>query len=253
MTQEIKVLLEKICNHEIFEDDSYYFVGGTALSYYLNHRISYDIDIALTKKLPVSDIKAFAYGIGARVIPDNNAMQFRINTGEDIQNYHMKFMLEGVKLEFSFFRHPIQQEIIKQAQSQHYVNDSKLKVLDLKSIVKLKIFALFNRKKTRDLFDAYIILEKDLFSLDELETLYSYVQKDNLAIRDYIEAFTSEDDSDDNSLDFLKEQAHYKTFGKKNQSKRYEISKVLFLEQYDKKRREKLAQIEKECLRTKKI
>jgi len=250
MTNEIKIVLDRICDNEIFDDDTF-FVGGTALSYYLNHRISYDIDIALTDKLPISKINAFAYSIGARAIPDSNASQFKINTGEDIKNYHMKFMLEGVKLEFSFFRDPIQIEIIKQAKSQPYIDNSKLKVLDLKSIVKLKIFALFNRQKTRDLFDAYIILEKDLFTLSELETLYSFVQHNELSLREYIEEFNSNDDDNDNSLDFLKEQIHYKTFGKKNQTKRCEISKKMFLEQYDKKRKESLAAIVKESKKVK--
>lgn len=251
MTNEIKKLLEKICNNEIFNEEDYYFIGGTALSYYLNHRVSYDIDIALTKKLPISQINAFAYSIGARAIPDSNASQFKINTGEDIKNYHMKFMLEGVKLEFSFFKHPIQIEIIKQAKTQPYIDESKLKVLDLDGIVKLKIFALFNRQKTRDLFDGYIILEKGLFTLNELESLYSFVQRNELSLRDYIEGFNSNDDDNDNSLDFLKEQEHYKTFGKKNQNKRCEISKKMFLEQYDVKRKELLAMIDKKNKRAK--
>ena len=252
MTNEIKIVLDRICNNDIFYGNSF-FVGGTALSYYLNHRISYDIDIAFTDKLPISKINAFAYSIGARAIPDSNASQFKINTGEDIKNYHMKFMLEGVKLEFSYFRDPIQIEIIKQAKAQPYIDNSKLKVLDLKSIVKLKIFALFNRKKTRDLFDAYMILEKDLFTLNELETLYSFVQHNELSLREYIENFNSSDDENDNSLDFLKEQVHYKTFGKKNQTKRCEISKKMFFEQYDKKKKKLLVSMEKRGKRVKKI
>lgn len=250
MTKEIKIVLDKICNNDIF-DGNCFFVGGTALSYYLNHRISYDIDIALTDKLSVSKINAFAYSIGARAIPDSNASQFKINMGEDIKNYHMKFMLEGVKLEFSYFRDPIQIEIIKQAKTQSYIDNSKLKVLDLTSIVKLKIFALFNRQKTRDIFDAYIILEKDLFTLGELETLYSFTQHNELSIREYIEEFNSNDDDNDNSLDFLKEQTHYKTFGKKNQLKRCEISKNMFLKEYDKKQKQSLLKIAKNSKKAK--
>ena len=97
------------------------------------------------------------------------------------------------------------------------------------------------------MFDAYIILEKDLFTLSELETLYSFVQHNELSLRDYIENFNSSDDS----LDFLKEQKHYKTFGKKNQTKRCEISKKMFLEQYDKKRKGSLAAIVKESKKVK--
>ena len=44
MTISVKKAIEKIYNNEIFNDELY-FVGGTALAYYLNHRISEDIDI----------------------------------------------------------------------------------------------------------------------------------------------------------------------------------------------------------------
>ncbi len=40
MTQDVETLLHKIQNNEVFKD--FYFIGGTALSYYLSHRVSYD-------------------------------------------------------------------------------------------------------------------------------------------------------------------------------------------------------------------
>ena len=50
MTANVKRVLQKIYNNEIFNDDLY-FTGGTALAYYLNHRISEDIDIVSASKL----------------------------------------------------------------------------------------------------------------------------------------------------------------------------------------------------------
>ncbi|WP_367278386.1 nucleotidyl transferase AbiEii/AbiGii toxin family protein [Sulfurimonas sp.] len=43
MTINVKNALDKICNNEIFNDELY-FIGGTALAFYLNHRISEDTD-----------------------------------------------------------------------------------------------------------------------------------------------------------------------------------------------------------------
>ena len=43
MTVNVKKTIEKIYNNEIFKDELY-FIGGTALAYYLNHRVSEDID-----------------------------------------------------------------------------------------------------------------------------------------------------------------------------------------------------------------
>lgn len=51
MTANVKNALDKICNNEIFNDELY-FTGGTALAYYLEHRISEDIDIVSSKALP---------------------------------------------------------------------------------------------------------------------------------------------------------------------------------------------------------
>jgi len=42
--------------------------------------------------------------------------------------------------------------------------NSKLKILDLKSIAKLKIVALLMRDKSRDLFDFRAILENNIFN-----------------------------------------------------------------------------------------
>jgi len=245
MTNEVKIFLEKIKNHSVFDTDTLFFIGGTALSTYLNHRVSYDIDIASTSRLPVSAIKSFAFTLGAREIKDKNASTFRINTGEDIENYHLKFILEGVKLEFSHFRQPLQVAILQNAEFRPYDEHSKLKILALKDIVSLKIFALFNRQKTRDLFDAYIILEKNLLDVHELERIYSYLRDENSSIRDYIATFKAVDEEGDNSLDFLPEHEYYKVFAKKSQNERFMRAKEMFLEQYTKKQKETLTAIKK--------
>ena len=44
MTQELKYVLDKIKNHEIFIKNDFRLVGGTALSYHINHRLSEDLD-----------------------------------------------------------------------------------------------------------------------------------------------------------------------------------------------------------------
>ena len=52
MTANVKKAIQKIYNSDIF-DEELYFVGGTALSFYLNHRISEDIDIVSSKTLTI--------------------------------------------------------------------------------------------------------------------------------------------------------------------------------------------------------
>ena len=50
MTSNVISALNKIKNLEVFKDELY-FIGGTALSYFINHRISEDIDIVSPKTL----------------------------------------------------------------------------------------------------------------------------------------------------------------------------------------------------------
>ncbi len=52
MTADVTALLDRIKDLDIFENDPLYFVGGTALAYYLGHRISEDIDIIGSAPLP---------------------------------------------------------------------------------------------------------------------------------------------------------------------------------------------------------
>jgi predicted nucleotidyltransferase component of viral defense system len=252
MTKNIKKLLDKIEDNPIFRDYPFFFTGGTALSVYLNHRVSHDIDIASTIKLPISAIKTFAFGINGKAIADKNASQFKINTGEDIQNYYLKYMVDGVKLEFSHFQAPIQKNILQNAKSHPYKDNSKLQILGIDDIIKLKTFALFNRQKTRDLFDMAIILERDLITIDEVERIYSFTQAENKTLREYIDEFSSKDDEGaENSLDFLPQHEHYKTFSKLIQNDRFIKAKEMFLQQYENKQISKFDNVQKEARRMK--
>ena len=55
MTADVKQALDAISNDEIF-NNKLYFTGGTALAYYLNHRVSEDIDIVSSQTLPHKQI-----------------------------------------------------------------------------------------------------------------------------------------------------------------------------------------------------
>ena len=62
---------------------------------------------------------------------------------------------------------PIQKEILKQIEFATYYN-SRLKILDLKQIAKLKVIAFFQRDKIRDLFDFGEILENKIVSFEDI-------------------------------------------------------------------------------------
>ena len=242
MTQEIKELLENIENNPLFKKYPFYFIGGTALSTYLDHRISYDIDIVSTEPLPVSAIKAFAFSLKARHIPDRQrASVFKINTGKNLDNFYIKFMVNAVKLEFVYFEDELRQSVVNNAKYTPYTENSMLNILSLDDIIALKAIALFDRQKARDLFDMAIILERDLVSIEELERIYSFKQRDDKNLREYIDSFDSrKDDDGDSSLDFLPQHEHYKAFSKLSQDERFDKCKKMFLDQYNLKQQQKL-------------
>jgi len=242
MTNHIAELLEKIKHSDIFERHPLYFIGGTALSVYLDHRISYDIDITSTELLPIPAMKAFAFPLKATHIPDRaKATAFRINSGKSLDNYYMKFMVDGVKLEFSYFDDALRQSILANAVAKPYSEGSKLKILSLDDIITLKAIALFGRQKSRDLFDMAIILERKLIPIEELERIYSFTQVGDKTLLEYIQGFDAKkDDDSDSSLDFLPRHDHYKAFAKLTQDERFEKCKAMFLDQYEDKQKKKL-------------
>lgn len=247
MTNEIKTLLDKIKNHPIFGAYPLYFTGGTALSAYLNHRVSYDIDFISTSKLPISAINTFAFSIGATPIEDNRASAFRINKGEDLANYHLKFMKDGVKMEFSYFNDPIIDTVLAQATFEYCEDNKTLKKLSLNDIVKLKTIALFARQKARDLFDMTIALKQGLISMEEVERIYAFKKRGGKTLSEYIQGFdNTKDDEDDASLDFLPTHEYYQTFAKLTQDERFDKCKKMFLTHYDIKQKEKLEKKKRE-------
>ena len=248
MTNEIKDLLAKIEHNSIFDKHPLYFIGGTALSTYLDHRISYDVDIVSTELLPIPAIKAFAFPLGSRHIPDmKRASVFKINTGKNLDNFYMKFMLDGIKLEFVHFEDELRQSVLINAESTSYTEGSKLKILSLDGIITLKAIALFDRQKSRDLFDMAIILERKLITIEELERIYSFKQEGDKTLQEYIQSFDpKKDDVGDTSLDFLPRHEHYKTFVKLTQDQRFDKCKEMLLDQHDIKQKEKLKDKQKE-------
>ncbi|MDY3205054.1 MAG: nucleotidyl transferase AbiEii/AbiGii toxin family protein [Arcobacter sp.] len=165
MTSSVISALNKIKELEVFKDELY-FTGGTALSYFINHRISEDIDIVSPKILDYRKIIPIITSIGAKKVDDENIMSLRL-AGLFPDEYILKFVLDDVKIEFFFANRPIQKDILKELTYTNFEN-SNLKILDLKSIIKLKLVALFQRDKARDLFDFGSILEKNIISIDEI-------------------------------------------------------------------------------------
>ena len=92
-----------------------------------------------------------------------------------------------------------------------------------------------------------IILERNQISIDELERIYSFKQRGNITLREYIEKFNPNiGDESDSSLDFLPNHEHYRAFAKLSQDERFYKAKEMFLEQYENKLKSKLHEKQKD-------
>lgn len=235
MTDAIKALLEELADETLFEPiderTKIYFAGGTALAYYLDHRISYDLDFICSGKLPADVIKAFALSKGWKKHSHPNESAFHIQRGEPLDNYiQTYFTPNNVKVEFFFAEHIIQQDIFGKASPQPYRDGTTLHILDLPSIVRLKIFALLNRRKSRDMFDAAVMLDQNLITIAEIEAMAAYNKNSAVPVKQHLESYKL---TEDESLDFRKGQEHYREFAKlKSQEKRSQRAKEMVLEHF---------------------
>jgi predicted nucleotidyltransferase component of viral defense system len=206
LLEEIEKLLEQFVNDELFNE--YYFLGGTALSYYLNHRISYDIDFITSKKLDSEKLKTLSIVYGAKYIPDKDLAVFRINSGDNLENYKMSFNFDGIKVEFFYPNDAIRVSLLKQGIQKSQTIYKNIKILPLKTIAYLKLLAFFRRTKIRDLFDVTVLLEKDILDVDEIER-YMALEYNNLTFPEFVENFK---DDGSETLDFSHQNSYYEEF-----------------------------------------
>ncbi len=176
MTSNVLNTLQKIKDLDLFKNELY-FIGGTALSHYINHRISEDIDIVGKNLLEYKKIIASMLSVGAKKIEDENVFALRL-AGLFPDEYILKFVLDGVKIEFFYANREIQKEILKELLYCNFQN-SRLKILDVKTIAKLKIVALLQREKSRDLFDFGSMCEHQILSLGEILELTNKIKNIN--------------------------------------------------------------------------
>lgn len=201
MTSNVIKVLNKIKDSLIFQDELY-FVGGTALSYYINHRISEDIDIVSQNILNYQKIVPALISLGAKKVEDENTTALRL-AGLFPDEYILKFILDDVKIEFFQANRPIQKKILKELNYTNYDN-SNLKILDLKSIAKLKIVALFQREKARDIFDFGSIIENEILTSDEIISISSELK--NLSSKvEIIDFLSKKKESKDDESVYLNE------------------------------------------------
>ena len=150
-----------------------YFVGGTAIQMRLNHRISFDIDLATPdntlNRANITELTDYLRSKG-RHVKDNLSLveiENAKNEGHDLRDYQQDFDVDGIKLTlFTVDGNNKEKTILtKDAQLQQMEN---IKVASIDALFKMKSLVLIHRHKSRDMFDLYYLIKNEKYTVENI-------------------------------------------------------------------------------------
>ncbi len=174
ISPEAATLLERFRQEPFFKKTRAVLIGGTAIAYQSQHRMSFDLDIAFPhhKTLPTLD---FLETYNAQPLPfDRAVIDSTINEGGDMDDYHKRFSIDGVKVDFVVnpSSNIYEKEILQNDEGIEY---GSLKITSLDALFKLKSLLLLDRNKIRDLYDVvYLLRFHGFMAEDILNTIKKY-------------------------------------------------------------------------------
>jgi len=167
-------LLEYFSQEPFFAEMQATLIGGTAISYQSKHRMSFDLDIAFPHHTTLPSLD-FLKNYNADPLPfDRAIIDSMINEGGDIDEYHKRFSIDGVKVDFVVnpSSNICEKEIL---QNDEGIDYGSLKITGLDALFKLKSLLLLDRNKIRDLYDVvYLLKYHDFTPEDILKTIMEY-------------------------------------------------------------------------------
>lgn len=139
-----------------FLPSSFYLSGGTALcEFYLPYRYSEDLDFFSEQEFELSTITAFAKSIKN----DLGYKKIDINTSFNRNIFQLIFDNEVLKIEFTYFPFPqIEKPMVRNG----------VKIDSLLDIATNKLFTIYQKPRSRDFIDLYIIIRKHDYQISDL-------------------------------------------------------------------------------------
>jgi biotin synthase-related radical SAM superfamily protein len=125
----------------------FYLVGGTALALQWGHRISDDIDM----------FRFTTEDVDGTLILDEIEGKFQNVSELSRQNYYLKLLINGVKIDLLRYKHPLITPIIE---------IDGIRMLSPQDIAPMKLLAISNRGAKKDFYDLYFMFQQ--FSLEEM-------------------------------------------------------------------------------------
>lgn len=151
--KNLEQILTKILKNSFLPENTY-MAGGTALYYYLNHRISIDID-CFTPDVFRPDTLAAEAG---RLFDQTDV--------EILEKDSLILFLTGDHIKFSLFHFPY--PLLSEMNMMDINNQVKCPMASLEDIEAMKAVALAQRGSAKDFVDLYYLLRKNRHSFEEL-------------------------------------------------------------------------------------
>ncbi len=136
--------------------EKFYLTGGTALcEYYLPYRFSEDLDFFSGQEIKTEEIVTFFQSIKEQL----GYRTFEYNTSFNRNLFFLKFPHEDLKLEFTYFPFTqIQKPLTRQG----------IKIDSAQDIAINKLFTIYQKPRSRDFLDLYMICQKYGFLIKDL-------------------------------------------------------------------------------------
>lgn len=174
MRPETEALARHICEESLL--DQFLLVGGTALSIHLEHRLSEDLDFAITDLvLPKDAISELLKHLEAKgcVIEDATPLAARHyfgNSGLDIENHQQDWLVDGIKL--TFFTLEDENGGKKLAADPGIEWFKNLKYASLDTLFVTKSLLLTDRHALRDSYDMLTLMKQGRYTYADLVDAY---------------------------------------------------------------------------------
>ena len=153
-------------------------IGGTALALQIGHRISEDLDFNIFgQKLPLKAIDGILDELAAggstieSLITSGQKVAFKINTSENLDDYIQDYLIDGAKVTFHSRnendRPKPQIECLKSAPKVSVSKDG-FDVLGVDGLVVMKSIVVYDRVKSRDIYDLMVLTRDHGYTLDDV-------------------------------------------------------------------------------------
>ncbi|HCY77280.1 MAG TPA: hypothetical protein DHV28_15285 [Ignavibacteriales bacterium] len=154
LTEKTQVIFNELAEEILLKD--FTFVGGSAISYYLKHRLSEDLDFfTWQNELPAI----------LNELPKKLSRRHKVDIA-NISSVYADFIIDDAKI--TFFANDW--EVLKENRTNIIKN---IFIADLKLLCAMKINTLSLRAKYRDYYDLYVI-NKEKYSLKDIYNFASF-------------------------------------------------------------------------------